>query len=170
MPKDYSDFILFVFDAGERVYHLFHMRNTLERQQLNEARALVHNFHYYKYRVNMDRAYRIRWAPWKKIMRRPPYKVRVKSDWYFGTAEKNVYTKRQVLAVKIKKHFFSFDLYGTLIELTRSKKIGIIFFQEPCTHRCSTCEHKEKPICPIPTIVEPMHISRIHQPSGVMKG
>lgn len=170
MPRDYTDYVLFICDAGERVYHLFHMRNTVKRQRMNAARALVHDFHHYKYRVNMDRAYRIRWTPWKKIIRRPLYKVNIRTEWYFGGLEKGTFVKRTVLAVKFKKPVLSIKIRDTLTELIRSKKVGIIFFQEPCTHRCSTCEHREEAVCPMPSIVEPMHISRIHQPSGVMKG
>ena len=167
MAKDFSDFILYIHDAGERVYHLIHLRNTPELQRKNEVRALIEDFHHYKYRVNMDRAYRIKWAPWKKVIRRPPFKVRVEAQWYFGGEKKGTVVKKTVYIVRTRKPLFQVKVFETIKEFLRSKKVGIIFYQEPCTHRCNGCKLKCEDM---PVIVEPMHISRIHQPSGEMKG
>lgn len=145
MAKDFTDYVLMVLDSGERVYHLVHLRSRKGRLynpelvKFEDALAPGEKFNCqpmngHKYLLNLDRAYRINWAPWKKWVIEKPY-------W---------------------KNF-----YNPLIEVTRSKKIGIIFYQEPCNNKCSG---RNTDCTKIPAKVEPMHISRIHQPSGVMKG
>jgi hypothetical protein len=132
--KDYSDILICVLDAGERIYHLDHRRNY-KNSKLNGT-LYDHNGH--KYILNLDRCYRINWAPWKKLIAKKPYAT-------------NVY------------RFFK--------ELTRAKKIGLLLYQEPCTNRCSSCKDEGGEKCnKIPAEIEPMHISRIHQPSGRMIG
>jgi hypothetical protein len=139
MVKDYTDYVIMVLDSGERVYHLVHLRNA-KGCKIN---GNIYPMNDHKYVLNLDRAYRVKWAPWKKLVVKKPY-------W---------------------KNF-----YKPLIEFSRSKKIGLLFYQEPCSNNCPTCQYKDKDVCldvfgkPIPSLVEPMHISRIHQPSGVMKG
>ena len=138
MAKDYSDFIVWIYDSGERIVHYKHLRNR--RESVNgKMRSILDGKTYpyegQKYALDLDRAYLIKWAPWKKWNLGKPY---LKNIWW------------------------------TLNELTRSKKIGLLLYQEPCHHQCSKC-----PIggdCKsIPDKIEPMHISHIHQPSGVMK-
>jgi hypothetical protein len=130
MPKDFTDYVLMVLDSGERVYHLVHLRNA-KGCKIN---GNIYPMNDHNYLLNLDRAYRVNWAPWKKWVVKKPY-------WR--------------------------NFYKPLIELTRSKKIGLLFYQEPCNHKCSACKIDCKTI---PAKVEPMHISRIHQPSGEMKG
>jgi len=178
MAKDFTDYILFICDAGERVYHIEHKRSFNGKDVKGEEyEKHPYELNNHKYQLNLDRAYRIRWAPWKKIIRFPHYKVPIKAEWYFGTIKKGtddkirvLYEKIPVLITKTKKPIFSLNVYATLKELFRAKKIGIIFYQEPCTHDCSTCPHKLDVPCPVPLLIEPMHISRIHQPSGEMRG
>jgi hypothetical protein len=137
--KDYSDILICVLDAGERLYHLDHRRN-FKGSKLN---GTTYEMNGHKYILNLDRAYRIRWAPWKKLIVAKPY-------------------------MRNASRFFN--------ELTRSKKIGLLLYQEPCTNKCPSCKYKDKDVCldvlgkPIPSLIEPMHISRIHQPSGRMMG
>jgi hypothetical protein len=134
--KDYTDILIWVFDAGERVYHLDHRRN-LKTAKLD---GQVYEMNGHKYTLILDRAFRIKWAPWKKLILAKPYAT---------------------------------NLYRFINEIMRSKKIGIIYYQEPCTHKHSSCVLlKTDPDCckKIPDMVEPMHISRIHQPSGRMMG
>jgi len=134
MAKEFTDYVLMILDSGDRVYHLVHLRNG----KGCKIDGNIYPMNGHKYLLNLDRAYRVNWAPWKKLVVKKPY-------W---------------------KNF-----YRPLIELTRSKKIGIIFYQEPCDHKCS--KHPEcqgDTPCHAPDFLEPMHISRIHQPSGVMKG
>jgi hypothetical protein len=177
MVKDYSDYDIFIYRAGERVYHLDHLRSFNGKNAKGEEyEAIPYELNGHKYQLNLDRAYRIKWAPWKKIMKRLPYKVKIKAEWYFGTVKKGTYAKVPVLVTKTKKPVFSLKVYATLKEFLRAKKIGVIFYQEPCTNECSSCQYKDKDAClgvdgkPIPSLVEPLHVSRIHQPSGEMRG
>ena len=154
MAKEYTDYILMTLGSGERVYDTVHLRyhkgKLYNPDMVDFKKALPFGVGFiaqplngHKYLLNLDRAYRINWAPWKKLVIKKPY-------W------KNI--------------------YRPLIELTRSKKIGLLIYQEPCTQNCPTCQYKDKDVCldvfgkPIPQLISPMHISRIHQPSGVMKG
>ena len=168
MAKDFTDYIIMVLDSGERVYHLVHLRNA----KGCKIDGNIYPMNDYKYLLHLDRAYRINWAPWKKLVIKKPY-------WR--------------------------NFYKPLIELTRSKKIGLLIYQEPgikplievpvivdCECSCGFQgknmrgtkihvkakgeghilkniieTHYEEPP---KKSVEPMHISRIHQPSGVMKG
>lgn len=116
-----------IFDSGDRVYHLSHVRN---RKDLKLA-AIRHNGH--RYLFNMDRAYRVKWAPW----------------------------------IELNRH--------VLAELVRSKKIGLLLYQEPCKRDCAECKARgdKRYIDVYPNCypgIEPMHISRVHQPSGEMRG
>jgi len=146
MAKEYTDYILMTLGSGERVYDTVHLRyhkgKLYNPDMVDFKKALPFGVGFiaqplngHKYLLNLDRAYRINWAPWKKFIIKKPY-------W---------------------KNF-----YKPLIELTRSKKVGLLFYQEPCNHKCSKCLDKD--CSKIPNMVEPMHISRIHQPSGEMKG
>lgn len=132
--KDYSDILIVVLDAGERIYHLDHRRH-FKGSKLNGSTYPLNG---HKYILNLDRAYRIRWAPWKKLIAKKPYLQNI-------------------------GRFFN--------EMTRAKKIGLLLYQEPCSNKCSTCEDEGGEKCKkIPDLIEPMHISRIHQPSGRMIG
>ena len=57
--------------------------------------------------------------------------------------------------------------YGSLIELTRTKRIGHLHYREPCNHICKKCSKFETlyPDCH-PALIKPIHFSRIRQPSG----
>jgi hypothetical protein len=123
MPtKEFSDYIIMVLDSKERVYHMFHLRYTKD-MKMNMKPFGVMGQHEHNYCLNLDRAYRIRWAPWKKL----DFKKRF---WFI--------------------YFFK--------ELIRSKKIGLLLFQEPTD-----------PLHGVNVPVQPIHVSRIRQPSGEMR-
>jgi hypothetical protein len=139
MAKDYTDFILLIYDSGERLAHYKHLRNRLEMKNGKKTSIIEGKTYPYEgnnYVLDLDRAYLIRWRSWKILKLQKPY---------------------------IKNMAFFFN------ELTRAKKIGLIFYQEPCHHQCSRCPWPEKDCSSLPEKVEPLHISHIHQPSGVMK-
>jgi len=136
MVKDYTDYLVTILDSGERVYHIIHLRNA-KGCKIN---GNPYPFKQHDYLLNLDRAYRIRWAPWKKIDKNKPW-------WPFWSIR----------------------------EFIRGKKIGLLLYQEPCKKDCALCKKNEDkrylelyPNCY--GLIEPMHISRIHQPSGEMKG
>lgn len=132
--KDFTDFVIMVHGAGERLAFVSHLwsseyKGPFKRREANRLQGQIHRMNGNKYVLNLDRATRIKWAPWKKI------------NW--------------------KRPFW------TLNELTRSKKIGLIRYQEPCDHKCSKCPDNNGDKCKTSLeVIEPIHISRTHQPSG----
>lgn len=138
MAKDYTDYIAMILDSGERVYHIMHIRN---RKDIN-LKTLPWNGHHYVF--NQDRAFRIKWVPWR-----------------YSEDVRKFERRKWLRPVRV------------LQEIIRSKKVGLLLYQEPCTNKCSSCPllKADKDACQkIPDRVEPMHISRIHQPSGEMRG
>ena len=113
MAIDYSDFVVLILDSGERVFHRKHIRNWKGLET-----APPYSFHNHHYNLMLDRAYRIRWAPW---------------IW------ENLSLRR------------SWTIFR---EITRKKKVGLLVFQEP--EEVTT------------DLIEPLHISRISQPSGLV--
>lgn len=169
MAKDYTDYVSEIHGKGDRVYFQEHYR-----QLKKDALVSEYDFNGRTYLLNKDRAYRVKgYNPWKKW------------DW-----EKPLWS---------------------LIELMRTKKVGLIKHREPPTseplvrevrHKvpkefiCKICgfttahppsikthlkrKHKTTDYGPntrigfettVETVkyyppVEPMHISKMHQPSG----
>jgi len=182
VPKDFTDFVVLIFDSGDRLYHIQHLRHN--KKVDIDMKTLPHKGH--KYLLELDRAYRIKWKPW-------PYLV--KRKWEIIQTKKGIEKKVIRSRVSIPK---------TISEVFRSKKIGLLLYQEPPPPRevlvvtdlkCScgfkgetmrgTKIHSSNKKSPEHELVEtvskelvgvvtkpisPMHISRIHQPSGVMKG
>lgn len=146
MIKDFTDYVMVIFDAGDRVFHLVHLKNG-KGIDINH-KQYPRNSH--KYVLELDRAYKVRWVPWPRIIKGKKNRV---------------------------------DIYLTLRELFRSKKVGMLLYQEPCTLKCALCKVENIPVEPsersyqkcmalkvIPEKVEPIHISRVHQPSGEVRG
>ena len=133
MPKDFTDYVLTVYGAGERVYDDIHIRadKDLNEHPVKSMRLRDFKYLFAGYR---DRAYRTKLSPWKKwdeIEKKPRYRI---PDRY-------------------------------LSELLRSKKIGHLHYLEYCDK--STCKRcNDKRDCKAPEYIEPVHISKIHQPSG----
>lgn len=166
MVRDYTDFLLFIFDSGERVYHLVHLRN---RKGL-ELNGKTYPMNGHKYLLNLDRAYRIKWTPWKKFDWN-------KVKWTFNelTRSKKVgilfYQEpsppreiRVVTDCECSCGFKGKTMTGTKVHIASAQQTG------------QGSEHTIKEIVSTQMVnvvkgpIEPMHISRIHQPSGVMKG
>ena len=167
--KDFTDIVIMTLDSGERVYHLAHLRH-LKDMKMNGVSYPVNG---HDYLLNLDRATRIKWAPWPKFKSNPLYRS-------------TPYWKKP---------------YWVINEFLRSKKIGLLLYQEPgapkevkmvtdCECSCGfkgvtmrgTKIHtkaaglghtlKETYSTTLMNVVkepiEPLHISRIHQPSGEM--
>lgn len=136
MDKDFTDFLLWVYGGGDRVRHVTHLRNkkglAWRQSKLFPKKGGSDKPFGYDLFLDLDRSYRIKWNPWKKL------------DW-----------KRP---------------WWALNELFRSKKVGILFYQEQCSGQCGNCLHKKDDKCnEMPKILYPMHISKIHQPGGEMR-
>ena len=110
MPSDYTDFIVIFHDRGDRVFRRKHYRNV---GNIGKTLWLDKGQTYYQM---LDRAYRVRWAPW----------YLEEASW--------------------KKPF------ALLREVIRKKKVGLLLYQEPDPHTDGP--------------QEPIHISKIQQPSG----
>ncbi len=127
MAKDYTDFLVMILDAGERVYHLKHVRHS------KKLDLSTFPFDGHTYVFNRDRAFSIRWAPWKRAVNRNPFR--------------------------------------TFYEVVRTKRVGLLLYQEPCNKNCARCKELKDPkyIESYPNCygkIEPIHISRVKQPSG----
>lgn len=120
---------------------VYHIQHIRNSKDIT-LKSIPWNNHHYVF--NRDRAFRVKWVPWRY------------------TEDVRKWEHRKVLRP-----------FRVLTEVMRSKKVGLLLYQEPCTNKCSTCklrERDEKACEKIPDRVEPMHISRIHQPSGEMRG
>lgn len=162
MPKDYTDFVLMIFGAGDRVVHYVHLRNRTY-QPLN-GRTYPANGH--KYALNLDRAYRIRWAPWPKWnIKKPGWSIkeifRSKKIGLLLYQEPPPATEiRIVTDCECSCGFKGATMPGTKVHVSKAGGEG---------HTIKEIVSIElRNIAKEP--IEPMHISRIHQPSGVMKG
>lgn len=198
MPKDYTDYIALIFDSGERVYHLEHFRH----KKLQSIDREVHPFNGHEYLLELDRAYRIKWTPWSKVIWAEPKTIEHQEDWFFK-GENRLWARKTVTVQKVKNPLIKLRVLATINEFLRSKKVGLLLYQEPLPPRevervfdCScSCGFKgktmtgtkvhvasggeghnlieEKEIEFVGRVrepIEPMHISRIHQPSGELRG
>lgn len=181
MPKEYTDYVIMVLHSGQRLYHLGHFWNRMGSDINHKAFP----YHGHRYLLDLNRAYKVSWAPWRKGIWTEKRKKKVR---------KGVVTWRTSRWFRPGK---------TLYELLRPKKIGLLIYQEPdppvmiktlvdascsCGFKGKTMPgtkthiarsgqgHDLEPVYDLVKSqaakepIEPMHISRIHQPSGVMKG
>ena len=170
MARDFTDYITLIFGTGERVYHLDHIRQLKKDDEVSEF-----DFNDRKYMINKDRAMRVRWQPWKKwdkearlrsinemfrtkkvgliVYREPPkgeqqYMIvekEVPKDYGCMICDFKTDHERVIKAHVTKKH------KGAKPEMVIIKNLQIV-----------------KESVAMQEIVEPMHISRIRQPSGVI--
>lgn len=157
--KDFTDYIVHIYRAGERLYHQHHFKAA---KDLNNQEYELNG---HKYVLELDRAYRTKWNTWSKIIKAEPRIIERKEVWAFK-GEKNLWAKREVIITETKKPILRVRPIATVHEILRSKKIGLLKYQEPCTHKCSGCELD---CTTIPAKVYPMHVSKIHQPSGELR-
>jgi hypothetical protein len=184
MAKDFTHYVAHVYGAGDRIFYEQTFRNldflTFRKQTTRngkEWKLQTIEIHGHRYKFNQNRAMRAAWTP---LSRSCPFKP---ISWKTP--------------------------YKALVELLHSKKVGILYYQEPgppvileekqpIEWNCPSCEFKSdsergvkthittkhktenglkpqvenwkivKRVITIPEPVEPMHISRISQPSGRM--
>lgn len=60
MTKDYSDYIAWIGESEKRVFHIHHFRAKTTADQ----KEFTHNGRQYVF--DRDRAYQVKWAPWVK--------------------------------------------------------------------------------------------------------
>lgn len=197
MPKDYTDYVVFILDAGDRVYHKYHFRNT-------KGGGLDHSLHPHNghdYLLELDRAYRVKWAPWEKVIWAEPKTIEHQEPWYFK-GENRLWAKKTVTVQEVKNPLIKLRVLATINEFLRSKKIGMLIYREPpppktvtvlvdCVCSCGfkgkniagTKVHssskgpdhelkmiyKTQEVGRVTKPIEPHHISKIHQPSGELR-
>jgi len=156
MAKDYSDYILTVYGAGERVYDDIHVRIVKPKKGVH-TRILDND-----YILVDDR----KESFVMKNAKVPSFKLRTFEYLFDGFRDRAYRTKLAPWKKWDNKH-----IIGSLRELARSKKIGHLHYREPCTNDCAGCKKSNDPRYELkypncPKTVEPIHISKIHQPSG----
>lgn len=171
MAKDFTDYIALILEAEKRVYHIYHI---CEKENKDKT-VIEHNGREYDF--ERDRAFRIKkWQPWKKWnLKKPLWSLNellrskkvglllyheplpgppLYRDVEHKTPKEYVckecgFTTVHTTGIKghIKQRHKRSD-YGKLIRVGFDVKVEKV---------------------PYYLKVQPIHISRMHQPSGVMK-
>lgn len=171
MPRDYTDYVVEVFGAGERVFHIDHFRQLKHDPEVTEF-----EYNGRKYLLNKDRAMRVKWAPWKKWdWKKPVWSV----NEFFRTRKIGLIVYREPPEKPT-------ELEEVITEVPESYSCKICDFrhrEERVLKGHVTKKHKgakhHMVIQPVmkqiremrPKVeqVEPYHISRMHQPSGRLR-
>lgn len=122
MMKRYTDYLALVFGSGDRIYHMEHFRND-KTDTLNMSVKEINN---HTYRMVLDRAYRINWATWSKVIANDM--GRWEEPWYFKREDGKVARKT---VSRERPPRMPINVHKTMNEVIRSKKIGLMLFQEP---------------------------------------
>ena len=171
MARDFTDYVAEIFGAGERVVHLEHFRQLKKDPEITDF-----EFNGRKYLLNKDRAMRVRWTPWKKWTWKHPL------DSLFELTR----SKKVGLIVYREPKFSQPELEEVITEVPEKYQCKICQFTteyERTAKAHVTKKHKgAKHEMVIDTImkqlkhlevkqevVEPYHISRMHQPSGRLR-
>ena len=171
VERDYTDYIAEVFGYGERVFHLEHFRQLRHDPVVTEFQVGRCT-----YLLNKDRAMKVKWAPWKKWnWRKPVWSV----NEFFRTRKIGLIVYREPPPG-------SLEYEDVITEIPESFKCKICDFkhkEERVLKGHVTKKHKgakhQMVVMPVmkqvieqrpkKVIVEPYHISRMHQPSGRLR-
>lgn len=169
MPeKDYTDYVCLILEAKKRVYHIIHVRSTpdLKLEKIN------HNGH--RFVFDRDRAFLLKkWRPWKMLDIKHPLKcinelLRAKKVGLLLYHEPiNPKPLTRQITTKVPKEYVCKECAfttaterGIKVHLSRRHHI-----KDPEGHvRIEYTEHVETQT--YFEAIEPIHTSRIHQPSG----
>ena len=170
MPRDFTDYVALVFGGGERVYHIRHFR-----QLKNDAEVNDFELNGRQYLLNKDRAMRIRgWTPWRKIFLKRP--VHTLNELMRGKKVGLIIYREPKEGTPITEPVeeeviadYSCKICDFVTEHERSIKTHITRKHKGAKHEMVAIPRYETQMVEKPVTVEPMHISRIHQPSGVMR-
>lgn len=175
MAKDFTDYVALILEAEKRVYHIYHLRAN----KTSEMETIPHNKREYVF--DRDRAFRVKWKPWPVI------------DWSKPVwAIPGYFVNELIRSKKV-----GLLLYHE--PLPSGPKYREVAHKVPKDYTCKTCgfvtkhqngikvhmrsRHKLKDYGPqikvafdvtvekVPYFdpILPIHISRMHQPSGVLK-
>ena len=170
MAKDFTDYVALILEAEKRVYHLYHFRE----KETRDKEVIVHNGREFEYA--RDRAFRIKWAPWKKTnILRPIWS----SNELIRSKKVGLLLYHEPLPSeplireiqhKTPKEFICKECGFTTVH-DRGIKAHIKQRHKRDDFGALTRVGFDVRIEKVPYYprVHPIHISRMHQPSGVMK-
>ena len=174
MARDFTDYVVEVHGAGERVVFIDHYRQLKKDPEILafELRGLT-------YSLNKDRAFRVKgYMPWKKWHSRHPLRSinelrRKKKVGLIKYQEPAPKPPVYLTVTEDVPDYYTCKLCDTFkTEHANAIKSHITRFHKGAKHDMLTILHTKKVTERIlqPIIVEPMHISRMHQPSGAILG
>ncbi len=170
MAKDYTDYLALILESEKRVYHVYHYR----AKESTDKALIEHNDRQYLF--DRDRAYRIKWAPWKKINILRP----------FWTINELVRTKKVGLLLyhePIKGEPLIREVQHKAPTEFVCKECGFTTVHNRGIRTHIKMRHKRSDFgklirvgfttsvekIPYYPTIQPIHISRMHQPSGEMR-
>lgn len=162
MAKDYTDIVLLIFDSGDRILHYVHLRNRLKHNLDGRHYPLKGQ----KYLLTLDRAYWVRWAPWDKWKFKNP----IRSLRELSRSKKIGLLLYQMPSPPIPTQvvidcecscgFKGANMAGTKVHIGKANNGGHVLKETFGTQMVGVP----------PEFIEPIHVSRQHQPSGEMRG
>lgn len=173
MARDYTDYVIEIHGAGDRVYFQKHLRQLKKDEPVEEF-----DFQGCTYLVNKDRAVRVKgYTPWRKLDRKRPLwslmevfrtkKVGIIKDLepLPGPSEMEEVVTEVPEAFTCKICGFKHDeervLKGHVTKKHKGAKHAMVVL--PVMKQIREMRPKKR-------LVEPLHISRMHQPSGILMG
>jgi hypothetical protein len=171
--KDFTDYVTLVFGAGERVYELGHIRQLKKDEPIE-----TFDYNNHTYLLNKDRAMRLKsWAPWRKWdWNHPIFSVteafRSKKVGLVVYQEPEPSQPKMESVTKQVPKDFSCKICGFQSSRLSSLKMHCSKKHKAAKHSMIIIPNYETitELVPIIELVEPLHISRKHQPSGRMVG
>lgn len=173
MGRDYTDYVCIVFGGGERKRHVEHFRQLRKDP---EAKQFEYNGNIYI--VQKDDAMNLRnYRPWPKwSFRRPLHHIReafrtkrvagiLYQEPSFGPARELISTKEPTSYACTECDYKSDTLKQTKMHIIGKHKL-----KDYAKHIKVTYTTRTAPKASKRHVVYPMHISRIHQPSGRQVG
>ena len=174
MARDFTDYIVEVHGGGERVYFQEHYRQLRKDVDVSDFELNGRS-----YLLNKDRAYRVKgYQPWKKWYSRHPLR-----------SIKEITRTKKVGLIKYREPSAQ---EAEDVEVTHEVPIGYSCMIDKCTFETKspramkghvTRMHKGAKadmitkvetktvteLQPMMDVVEPLHTSRMHQPSGILR-
>ena len=177
MARDFTDYVVEVMGSGDRVYFQKHFRQLKKDPVVTEF-----ELHGRKYSINKDRAYLVKgYTPWKKWNIKEPLK-----------SLNEILRSKKVGLIKYKEPVLESPTYRTVTidtpdhytcgacDWKGTKHLNAIRSHIARYHKGSdpvklTVVHTKSETKKVvdrtlkAALVEPMHISRTHQPSGIIR-
>jgi len=170
MAKDYTDYIALVLEAEKRVYHIHHFRAKTSA----DLTEIEHNNRQYVF--DRDRSFKVKWAPWPKYDKKKPYlylyelfRTKKVGLLLYHEPLKSEPKYRDVEHKTPKEYicktcgFTTVHLNGMKVHMRAMHKI-----KDVGPHIKIAFDVKVEKV-PYFDAIQPIHISRMHQPSGELR-